>query len=426
VSDPWLQTGWSIGVLERLESSTDLAKVVDAVLAARGALPPSGLVADLASLALGGTGNPSARGRGMGGRPIRDALRSVEDLALARLRVDPLLDEVADALRGLSGDLRWAAAGWMVATWLDRVGVAGRAPLPAAVRRLGVDGAAAVDAEQWPDLALALRQWAEAAAGVARWIDPDDLRVLRAFPHLDGAAQRLAFRQMVDLATSLQAGLPSPKRRSVGGNRSSERPSAGAPMGEGYAEVARTSRLTALLPSEWADALAVGDSDGLPDRFAARWAQGELLGFTADAAVGGTPPRTWVLAMDPGLAAHRFRDPGAPAQRLVLALASLVAAARWLLGARVPIWVYFPPDASGSSPLAREAERVGLALRGVRGAGLRAGRVVQEPVPTAGIAGVWWWTAARAPVVGTALHPVGPALWLDPCALGQSLAPALR
>ena len=426
MSDPWLETGWSIGLLERQEFRGDLSEAVHAVLVARGALPPVGLVADLALLALGGPEAPAARRDGGGSAGVRAALRSVEHLAFARLRADPLLGEVADALAGLTGETRWSATGWMVATWLDRVGGPGRAPLPAAVRRLGVDGAGALDPDRWPTLADELRRWATAAAGVGRWIQPDDLRVLRAFPHLDGAAQRLAFRQMVDLATALQAELPPPTRRAVGGHRASDRPSTGAAAVAGYTEVARTARLTALLPSEWADALAGGGPHEGPDRFAARWANGELLGFTGDADGGGSPQKTWVLAMDPGLDAHRFRAPGDPAQRLVVALASLVAAARWLLAARVPIVIRFPPDAAGGHPLAREAERVALALRGVQGAGLRVGRVAQEPVPTAGVAGVWWWTAAPHPVEGTTIRPVGPSLWLDPRALGRVLAPALR
>jgi hypothetical protein len=404
----------------------DLAKVVDAVLAARGALPPAGLIADLAGLALAGPAIPAARSDGRGGRAVRDALRSVDDRALSRLRVDPLLSEVADALGALTGDLRWSAAGWMVSVWLDRVGVAGRAPLPAAVRALGVDGPIAEDPDRWADIAIALRQWSEAAARVGTWIVPDDLLVLRAFPQLDGAAQRLAFRQMIELATALHADLPPPPRRPVGGNRSSERPSGGASTGEGYTAVARTSRLTSLLPSEWVDSPATGAPVDLPDLFAARWAQGELLGFTGEIPTGGTPSRTWVLALDPGLAAQRFRDPGAPAQRLVLALASVVAAARWLQRAGVAFVICVPPDVAGGVPLAREAERVGLALRGVQGAGLRTGRVVQGPVPTAGVAGVWWWTASRDPVEGTALRPVGPLQWLDPGALARVLAPALR
>jgi hypothetical protein len=110
---------------------------------------------------------------------------------------------------------------------------------------------------------------------------------------------------------------------------------------------ATTGNLANLVTSE----LMYMDDDAPVDLFALRYAEGELLHFTRDDSVFRRPRHVIGFALAASLADARIKDRDLPWQRLILVLAVILAAVRWLaewltgeLGTQaLAVRIAFPP-----------------------------------------------------------------------------------
>jgi len=97
------------------------------------ALPPPGVVADIATLLTGA--RPVARAADAGGEALRAALRAYDDDVLVRLRGATRFDDVLAAYAHAAPDERPAAAALVVGAVCERARFVGVAVSPAALRR---------------------------------------------------------------------------------------------------------------------------------------------------------------------------------------------------------------------------------------------------------------------------------------------------
>jgi len=94
------------------------------------------------------------------------------------------------------------------------------------------------------------------------------------------------------------------------------------------------------------------------DLFDVRYVEGELLYYTRDESIHVRRRREITVALLPDLARARFKDPGVPWQRLVLALGAILCTVRRLAQALTEeallVQIVFVRDAAGLSQLAAE------------------------------------------------------------------------
>src|SRR5262249_10106659 len=140
--------------------------------------------------------------------------------------------------------------------------------------------------------------------------------------------QRVALRQVLQIAARLDAGLPAHRPRPRAGRR--DVPTAMTdedtyPVG-GFASISTRGTVERLLHSQ----LAFMDpaTAPRPDLFDIKFVRDELLYYSRDENQFRRRRRSFVVVLDPDLARARFKDAELPAQRIVMVLALLVIAVR--------------------------------------------------------------------------------------------------
>ena len=360
----FLSAGLGLRTVGGDESVPDQVALLAAVLAERGTLPPPGMILDLGALALGGA-DSRIRTPTSDDPALADALRGWADRVVARIAGEPGLDRVADALRSLAPEPQRTALAWWVCGVLARLDPPGADVLPARVRAL---------ADAWPeptdeaeDLAALAAAYVVATHRVVRvdqWVGPADAFVVGAIDRLGSHGRRVAFAQLVDAAATLDRLLPQRIRRS-GATRgplpTRIQAESAFPAG-GFASVSTSGALENLVTSEL---IYMEDRREL-DLFDLRWAEGELLYYARDEGAFTREPREIAWLIGPDLAGARFRDPGSPVQRHLMALAAAVAGtlrlARVLAEQELAVRLVFLTE-RGESPLAAESGLAALALR---------------------------------------------------------------
>jgi hypothetical protein len=346
------------------------------------ALPPPGVIADLASLLAGARPVTGAQPAG-GGEALRAAIRAYDDDVIARLTQVPQFDDALAAYAHADPADHGAAVALVVAAVCERAGFTGLAVSPAGLRRAlarpagerAVAGLAGLaDGPEHP----AVRTLAEAYLRLARGarqrrtlLDErevfaiDHLRVLRDLggrmtaTHLGAAADAIAQR--------LPRRLPG--RRELRGLIDTRLADDTLYPAGGFASItpggATTGNIENLVTSELvymddpADGGA-GDRDPI-DLFSIRYVEGELLHYTRDDSVFRRHRHLICVALGADLDDARIKDRDLPWQRLILALGLVIASVRWLadqLGDEaLTVHVGFPPRL-----LAEEHQIVALLL----------------------------------------------------------------
>lgn len=364
-----------------------LAMIAPAVIRAASDLAPAhapaGLLADLAYLFLG----PAARldlanERASSGLPTDDgalkgSIVSVLDAFLAPIAVNVMLTLVRDALARHSDAVRVDTAGVIAAEIVARVlavgggttssdGVPSVADLRRALKRPAHDlltrGAAALVLPDSRDaLAAAYGAIAKAARRRPTPLDRADVVVAECAPELRHRAARLALRQLAESQMAIEAALPAaiPRRRSQSADASTRlHDESTYPMG-GFSSMTNAGSLENVVTSELA---LSSDGDIGEDLFAIRWATGELLYYMRDENVAHRRRVSIWITLSPELGSlGRVKDPDAPSQRIVLALAAVVAFTQrtieLLRREALTIHIVAPPNAG------LDEERTLLALR---------------------------------------------------------------
>jgi FtsH ternary system-like protein len=369
----WLAAGLALRRVPP-EVETDDQTVGQAISACANelsALPPPGMIADIATL-LGGARLPLSRPIA-GDESLRAAIRAYDDDVLARLVTNARFDDVLAAYAHLPAGDRPAAVAIVVGAICERAAFAGASVSPATLRRAlarprderetagrtELLGGATAErlAEAYDRLARQSRQ-ARALVDQRELFAIDHLSVLR---DLGG---RMTADHIAAAAEAIERTLPRrlPANRLSRGVRDTQLADESLYPAGGFAAITpggSNANIENLVTSEL---VYMEDGPG-PDVFTLRYVEGELLYYTRDDSVFSRHRQVIGIALGADLDDARVKDRDLPWQRVILALGLLVAAIRWLteqLGDHaLTIHVAFPPGL-----LAEEREIFALLLHG--------------------------------------------------------------
>ena len=357
-----------------INDTDDDATIAQAILSCAselGALPPAGVIADIAIL-LGGARIPQSIVVG-GDDTLKAAIRNYEDDVLSRLAATARFDDVLAAFAHLDPTLRSTATALVVGALCERSAFAGLSVSPATLRRALARPRDERDATGKGELkgGAVAERLAEAYARLARGARQSralvDDREVFAIDHLGilgSYGRRLAADHIGAAAEGITGTLPRrlpPNRVQRGAKDTQFADDTLYPAG-GFTAITPSSsaNIENLVTSEL---VYMEDGADVVDLFTLRYVEGELLYYTRDDSVFRRHKHVIVFALGADLEDARVKDPDLPWQRLVLALGMLVAAVRWLteqLGHEaLTVHLAFPPAILGS-----ERELVELLLEG--------------------------------------------------------------
>ncbi|MEJ7603591.1 MAG: hypothetical protein WKG01_37235 [Kofleriaceae bacterium] len=371
------------------EDDSTIGQAILACASELGALPPAGVIADVATL-LGGARLPQSAAV-PGDDALKAAVRAYDDDVLARLTTTARFDDVLAAYAHLEPSKRATAVALVVGALCERAGFAGMSISPATLRRALArprderDAAGRAElkggevasrlADSYQRLARGARQ-SRALVDDREVFQIDHLEVLGSF------GRRLAADHIGSAAESIARKLPRrlPPSREQRGIRETHLADDTLYPAGGFTAITpggAGANIENLVSSEL---VYMEDGDDVVDLFTLRYVEGELLYYTRDDSVFRRHRHVITIALGLDLEDARVKDPDVPFQRLVLALGMLVAAIRWLteqLGHQaLTVHLAFPPRL-----LAPERELVELLLEGEVTSGTVI--VVEQPWETA-------------------------------------------
>jgi vWA domain found in the FtsH ternary systems/N-terminal helical region fused to the FtsH ternary system vWA domain len=343
-------------------------------------LPPIGFVADLGHVAFGmdWEGRDSRNALAIPSLPI-NLFRTYEDHVLGKIYADWTFAKASDSLRRYQGRDRAKGLAFTVNQLRERAQFPGVELPPGVIKHameskpeeilnqgwesLRQDGVQPLLLDLYEGLIQAARRTAEA-------LGPEDVFELEHRTALDDFGQRLALRQVVRVATSLEATLPRHRIRPQA--RRMEVPTRildedTYPVG-GFSSISTRGSIESLLHSQ----LAYMEPSGAdrPDLFDVKFVRDELLYYSRDENQFLRRRRTFVVALGPDLVSTRFKDSELQYQRGVLLLALLVVVVRklteWLTtDALVFQFLFLRPEdpLDKSDPLAAEQALLQTLLR---------------------------------------------------------------
>ena len=409
--------------------SSEEATIGQAILACAselGALPPPGVIADIAVL-LGGARLPQASAV-LGDDHLKAAVRAYEDDVLTRLASTPRFDDAIAAYAHLSSTLKPTAIALVVNAVCERSSFAGLSVSPATLRRALArpkDERDTAGKTELRDSTTVADRIADAYLQLARGARQSralvDDRECFSIDHLEvlgSMSRRLAADHINAAAGAITGRLPRrlPAKREQRGIKDTQLADDTLYPAGGFTAITPSSsaNIENLVSSEL---MFMEDGADVVDLFTLRYVEGELLFYTRDDSVFRRHKHVIVFALGPDLAEARVKDAEVPWQRLVLALGMLVAAIRWLteqLGHEaLTVHLAFPPRI-----LASERELVELLLEGE----VKSGTVVvSEKTPDEAVAIAQAAKSAISDLVVVSMGAV-PALPKGQRALHVSLA----
>ncbi|MFK8114973.1 MAG: hypothetical protein AB8B91_22410 [Rubripirellula sp.] len=301
-------------------------------------LPPLGYVADVGYVAFGSLrSNDLTESQTVTGFDPTVS-RRYEDYVLGKLYADLSFERASDALMRYSGRDRDRGLAYMINQQRVRCGFGGAVLPPAVIKGLlGLEPtqvlAQAVAAVEEDGIAPYLIEDYEALIAAVRntgeLLGPEDIFELESGTALAEFGQRIALRQVLQMATLLQQDLPRQKPRSqprsysVATNIMEEDH---YPIG-GFTSISNRGTIESLVRSE----LAYIEDDIRPDLFDIKFARNELLYYSRDENQFLRRRLSFVFVLHPDLVASRIKDGDLPCQRIILLLASLYITVRQLL-----------------------------------------------------------------------------------------------
>jgi FtsH ternary system-like protein len=355
------------------------------------ALPPPGVIADIATLLTGARpviGAAIVAGPGIAtDDALRTAIRAYDDDVLVRLTATAGFDDVLAAYAHAAAADRTAAIALVVAAVCERAGFVGVSVSPAALRRAlarprderaaaaraGLHGSPTAQriADAYHRLARGARQ-CRALVDDREVFAVDHLAVLRDLgsrmtaAHIGASAQAIARRLPRRLPVS----------RELRGARETRLADDTLYPAGGFASITAGGATTGNIENLVVSELVYMEDDEPIDLFSLRYVEGELLHYTRDDSEFRRHRHLIGIVLGADLDAARVKDRDLPWQRLILALGLVVAAIRWLvdqLGDQaLTVHLAFPPRV-----LAEERQIVALLLEGeiARGAVV----IVEQP-----------------------------------------------
>lgn len=387
----WLAAGLC---LRRVAGDDDDTAIAGAILACASelpAMPPPGVIADIAVL-LGGA-RPTVDAPVAGDDALRGALRAYDDDVLGRLVTTARFDDVLAAFAHLPAARRAHAVALVVGALCERAGFKGIQVSPASLRRAlarsrderEASGRAELRTATAARLADAYQQLARGARQSRALVDDREVFAIDHLEVLGSFARRLAADHIGAAAEALARTLPRrlPANREQRGARDTQLADDNLYPAGGFSAITpggSSANIENLVSSELVFMDDPGPDGDIVDLFTLRYVESELLFYTRDDSVFRRHRHVITIALAADLEGARVKDPDVPWQRLVLGLGMLVAAIRWLtdqLGDQaLAIRLAFPPGL-----LAQERELVALLLEGEILAGTV--EVVEEPLAAA-------------------------------------------
>ncbi|HEU0030179.1 MAG TPA: hypothetical protein VFQ53_06085 [Kofleriaceae bacterium] len=374
--------------LRRVPTETDEdATIGQAILACAselGALPPAGVIADVAVM-LGGARLPQQTTIN-GDDGLKSAIRAYEDDVLSRLAQTARFDDVLAAFAHLGPALRPTAIALVVGALCERAGFAGLSVSPATLRRALArpreerDAAGRAELKGGAVAQTITEAYQRLARGARQSRALVDDREVFAIDHLEvlgSFGRRLAADHIGAAAAAISGRLPRrlPAKREQRGVKDTQLADDTLYPAGGFTAItpSASANIENLVSSEL---VYMEDGGDVVDLFTLRYVEGELLYYTRDDSVFRRHRHVIVFALGADLEDARIKDKDLPWQRLVLALGMMVAAIRWLteqLGHEaLSIHLAFPPRL-----LAPERELVELLLEGEVKSGIV--KVVEQP-----------------------------------------------
>ncbi len=333
-------------------------------------LPPIGFLSDLGHVALG-LDLDARQARGtveVPAIPIH-LLRTYEDHVLGKIYADWTFTEASDALRRYQGpeQARNQARGlaFLLNQFQERSEFRGVEMSPSIIKTALESSPDEVLAEGFdslqrdgadPRLVALYEGLITAARRTAEILSTTDLFELKHGYCLQPEGERLARRQVLHAAETLEASLPRQRVRPLA--RRMEVPTRildedTYPVG-GFTSLSTRGSPESLLHSQ----LAYMETDERPDLFDIKFLRDELLYYARDENQFLRRRRTFVFVLSPDLVNARFKDPSLPYQRGVMLLALIVMVVRklteWLTTDALTFHVLFPAEDAGPLPLAAE------------------------------------------------------------------------
>lgn len=335
------------------------------------ALPPIGFVADLGQsiFRVPFQELPAERTADLPGLP-HELMRTYEDYVLGKIFADVTFDRAADVLRHYQGRDQARGLAFFIERFMERSAYAGVVLNPAVLKTLMREQTQNVLQEGWqsslrdgifPPLIESYQSLIKAARHSAEVLGSEDIFELEYGTALSNFGQRLALRQVLAAARTIEDGLPSHRLRPLPGRQ--EVPSRVLdedtyPVG-GFSSLSTRGTIESLLFSQ----LAYMEKDDRPDLFDVKYLRDELLYYARDENTFLRRRRTYVFALFPDLIEARFKDAALPYQRIILSFALLLVLinklADWLADDALRFEIVFIDN--GKS-LALEAERELLAM----------------------------------------------------------------
>ena len=449
----WLATG----LLLRRVGDNDASDAITACATELAALPPPGVIADIAELLAGA--RPISTATVVGDDALRSAIRAYDDDVLGRLVATPRFDDVLSSYAHLAPADRPAAIALVIGSLAERAGFAGVAVSPAALRRAlarspdereaigrgelrsatdersdlrrSSSGRRLVHGVIAAHLADAYQRLARGARQSRALVDDRDVFALDHLDVLRDLGGRMTAAHIATAASELQRAMPRrvPARREVRGDSDTQLADDSLYPAGGFTAIApggSNANIENLVTSEL---VYMEDGPG-PDLFTLRYIEGELLYYTRDDSVFRRHRHVIAFVLGADLDDARVKDRDVPWQRLVVALGLVVAAVRWVveqLGDQaLAIRLAFPPGL-----LIEERYIVSLLLEGEIERGivtvveedLAAAAATIDPGSLADLVVVSLGDAPAFPKQLRALHvrPDHPEIWVDWCETAETL-----
>jgi hypothetical protein len=335
---------WLIRATSPTEALVETALAWSLEIAAQGEpMPPVGVVADIGQLLIEprwSVSNSTGSALELPGWPA-GLSRSYEDVVLGKLDADPSFARASDALARYRGRDFGRGLAFVVDRLRSRSRVGGVIINPVALKVEAGRAASQILADGWesleqdgpmPILLDLYGDWVKAARDLADVLGPEDVFELEHGTALASFGQRIALRQVLQVAVDFEASVPVDKPRPSG-----RRPEVSTrfldedayPVG-GFSSISTRGTIESLLHSQ----LVYMEPGERPDPFDIKFVRDELLYYARDENQFLRRRRSFVFALLPDLARCRVKDPGLPRQRIVLLLGLLVAAIR-----RLSLWL---------------------------------------------------------------------------------------
>jgi hypothetical protein len=382
----WLAAGLCLRRVTTEDDDTAVAGAIIACASELPAMPPPGVIADIAVL-LGGA-RPQTDPPSFADEGLRTAMRAYDDDVLGRMVTTARFDDVLAAFAHLPAVKRPVAVALVVGALCERSGFKGVSVSPASLRRALArprderDAAGKLELRTGPLAAKLADAYTQLARGARQSRNLVDDREVFQIDHLEVLAnysRRLAADHIAAAGEALQRTLPRrlPANAEKRGARDTQLADDNTYPAGGFSAITpggSSANIENLVSSE----LVYMEDGEVVDLFTLRYVEGELLFYTRDDSVFRRHKHIITISLGADLDDARVKDPDVPWQRLVLALGMIVAAIRWLteqLGHEaLQIRLSFPPKL-----LVQERELVSLLLEGEITSGIVS--VVEETTP---------------------------------------------